>query len=67
MNAINPLYIPRNHRIEEAIQNAVDGDFEAFDTLRIVLERPYELHDEFRHLADAPAAGERVLQTFCGT
>ena len=67
MNAVNPLFIPRNHRVEAAIRHAVDGDLSAFEALSTVLERPYDEHEGLMHLADAPAPEERVLRTFCGT
>jgi uncharacterized protein YdiU (UPF0061 family) len=67
MNAVNPLYIPRNHRVEEAIQGAVDGDLTVFEELRSVLDEPFAEHAVLAHLADAPEPQERVLQTFCGT
>ncbi len=41
MQKANPVYIPRNHRIEEAIRAAVDdGDFSLFEALTRVLARP---------------------------
>jgi uncharacterized protein YdiU (UPF0061 family) len=67
MNAVNPLFIPRNHRIEAAIQAAVNGDMTAFDELKTVQAEPYTEHGGLGHLADAPEPEERVLQTFCGT
>ncbi len=50
MRAVNPAFIPRNHRIEEAIQAATGGDFGPFETLLEVLARPYEdqpQHEEY--------------------
>jgi uncharacterized protein YdiU (UPF0061 family) len=67
MNAANPLFIPRNHRVEEAIQGAVGGDLKRFEELMIVLAEPYDEHHSLAHLADAPEPDERVMQTFCGT
>ncbi len=68
MRRSNPAFIPRNHRIEQAIQAAVQhGDFGPFETLVRVLERPYEDQPEFSHLAVPPQPSERVLRTFCGT
>ncbi|MGA2450515.1 MAG: protein adenylyltransferase SelO [Polyangiaceae bacterium] len=68
MRLVNPAFIPRNHRVEEAIDAAVRrGDFEPFETLVRVLGRPYEDQPQFAHLADPPRPEERVLQTFCGT
>ena len=67
MNAVNPLFIPRNHRIEQAIGRAVDGDMSVFRQLQTVLARPFDEHPELMHYADAPAPEERVTRTFCGT
>jgi uncharacterized protein YdiU (UPF0061 family) len=68
MRLANPAFVPRNHRIAQAIEAAVRrDDFEPFETLVRVLGRPYEDQPEFAHLADPPRPGERVLQTFCGT
>ncbi|MDB5690266.1 MAG: hypothetical protein JWL91_2142 [Sphingomonas bacterium] len=68
MNAVNPAYIPRNHRIEAMIAAAVErGDFAPFDRLLAVLARPYDERPENRWAAEPPLAGERVTATFCGT
>ena len=67
MNAVNPLYIPRNHRIEQAIRSAVDGDTAMFAELATVLARPFDEQPEYARYAEAPEPEERVAQTFCGT
>jgi uncharacterized protein YdiU (UPF0061 family) len=68
MRAVNPAFIPRNHRIEQAIAAAVeDADFSLFEALLDVLARPYEDHAEFTAYMQPPRPEERVLQTFCGT
>lgn len=68
MRQANPAYIPRNHRVEQALTAAVEGgDFAPFETLLEVLSRPYESRPEFHAYADPPKPEERVLQTFCGT
>jgi len=67
MRRANPAFIPRNHRIEQAIAAGVRGDFEPFETLVRVLARPYDEQPEVAHLAEPPEPSERVLQTFCGT
>ncbi len=63
----NPAVIPRNHRIEEAIQAALNGDREPFDRLVRVLAHPFDLAPEHADLARPPSAAEEVRQTFCGT
>ena len=68
MRRANPAFIPRNHRIEEAIAAATDpGDFAPFETLVRVLARPFDDQPDAAHLADPPQPEERVQQTFCGT
>lgn len=68
MRAANPAFIPRNHRVEQALEAAVrHGDFRPFETLRRVLERPFTDQPEMAAYAAPPAANERVCRTFCGT
>ncbi|MGO3933468.1 protein adenylyltransferase SelO [Rhodopseudomonas pseudopalustris] len=68
MRAVNPAYIPRNHRVEAAIRAAVDkDDFGPFHELLTVLTNPFREQPEFDRYADPPQPHERVLETFCGT
>jgi uncharacterized protein YdiU (UPF0061 family) len=64
----NPVYIPRNHRIEEIIAAAVqDGDFGPFRALHTVLARPFEPQPDRDSYRTPPLPHERVQHTFCGT
>jgi uncharacterized protein YdiU (UPF0061 family) len=68
MLAVNPAFIPRNHRVEAVIQAAIQrNDFAPFDELLQVLSRPYDDQPAFAQYADPPQPHERVQQTFCGT
>jgi uncharacterized protein YdiU (UPF0061 family) len=67
MDAVNPLYIPRNHQIERAIEAAMGGDLSVFHELRQVLQQPFTEQPGFAAYAEPPLPEERVLQTFCGT
>ncbi len=67
MAAANPAFIPRNHRIEQMIQAAVQGDYAPFDRLNAVLARPYEDQGDAEELRRPPAENEVVHATFCGT
>jgi uncharacterized protein YdiU (UPF0061 family) len=68
MRGKNPAFIPRNHRVEQALNAAIrDGNFTPFEELHAVLQNPYEDHPEFARYATPPALNERVLNTFCGT
>ena len=64
---VNPALIPRTHRIEEAIQAAVQGDFGHFERLTRALATPFTLSAEDADLARAPTQDEIVPLTFCGT
>ena len=67
MRAVNPMYIPRNHRLEEVIAAAELGKFEPFEELNAVLAKPYEDQPLYARYAEPPKPGEEVRQTFCGT
>jgi serine/tyrosine/threonine adenylyltransferase len=67
MHAVNPMFIPRNHRVEAVIQAAVNDDYAPFEELVKVLAKPYEDQPEYAAYADPPLPDQRVLQTFCGT
>jgi len=67
MAAANPAFIPRNHRIEQAIQAAVAGDMAPFERLVAVLAKPFDDQPEAADLAAAPEESEVVRRTFCGT
>ena len=67
MRRSNPVYIPRNHRIEEAIVAGNAGDFGPFHRLNDTLQRPFESRSEFAEYESAPTPDEVVRATFCGT
>ncbi len=68
MQAVNPVYIPRNHQIEAAIRAAEDqGDFSVFHDLHEVLQRPFTQQEGKDRYMLPPAPDEVVRQTFCGT
>jgi uncharacterized protein YdiU (UPF0061 family) len=67
MRAVNPAFIPRNHRIEAVIAAGLTGDFAPLDTMLAVLARPYSDQPEHASYADPPKPEEIVRQTFCGT
>jgi uncharacterized protein YdiU (UPF0061 family) len=68
MRRVNPAFIPRNHRVEAALNAASDGgDLQPFRQLLDILQRPYDEQPEFAEYAQPPRPEERVLRTFCGT
>lgn len=67
MKRSNPILIPRNHRVEQAIQAAYESDYAPFHQLVDALAEPYEDRKEFAAYEQAPKPDEIVHQTFCGT
>lgn len=67
MDRTNPVYIPRNHLVEEALAAAVDGDMEPFSQLMGALSEPFlERHGLVRYAGTAPE-DFGPYRTFCGT
>ncbi|WP_171174137.1 YdiU family protein [Ruegeria sp. HKCCD8929] len=67
MHTANPAFIPRNHRVEQMIQAAVQGDYTPFQRLSAVLTAPYDDQPDYTDLTRPPADSEIVRATFCGT
>jgi serine/tyrosine/threonine adenylyltransferase len=68
MLANSPVFIPRNHLIEEAIQAAEKADdFRPFHQLVDVLANPYRYDPQFARYATPPRPEQVVAKTFCGT
>ena len=67
MKSVNPAIIPRNHKVEEALQAGEEGDLEPFHNLLKALEKPYEEVDHLAPYQVPPKPSEKVHQTFCGT
>jgi uncharacterized protein YdiU (UPF0061 family) len=67
MDAVNPVYVPRNQLVEEALTAATAGDLAPVQRLIDVLDRPYEERPGLERYA-APAPPEfGAYRTFCGT
>jgi uncharacterized protein YdiU (UPF0061 family) len=68
MRRVNPEFIPRNHRVQSALDTAVEsGDLEPFRRLLAILQQPYDQQPEAAEFASPPPPSEREFQTFCGT
>jgi uncharacterized protein YdiU (UPF0061 family) len=68
MKAANPMFIPRNHLVEEAIVAAVSRqDFQPFEQLLDVVTNPCENRPGLERYATPARAEECVTATFCGT
>jgi uncharacterized protein YdiU (UPF0061 family) len=67
MDQVNPVYIPRNHKVEEALQAATNGDIEPFAKLLAVLVRPFERSEGLEDYEGPAPASFGPYRTFCGT
>jgi uncharacterized protein YdiU (UPF0061 family) len=67
MLASNPVFIPRNHLVEQAITEAYTGDFSFFHRLHERWRQPFVYDADEAQLATPPKPHEVVQQTFCGT
>ena len=68
MNRVNPIYIPRNHKVEEALTAAVESQtLEPFETLLEVVENPYDEKEGLEAYASPAPASFGRYRTFCGT
>ncbi len=67
MDCVNPLYIPRNHLVEDALTQATVGDLAPYHRLLDAVTRPFEERPGFdAYAAPAPPGfGDHV--TYCGT
>ena len=67
MQTQNPLVIPRNHLVELALENAIQGDMSQFNELLNLISKPNDYksnHDKFQTI---PAGFDDCYKTFCGT
>ena len=65
MRRANPMFTPRNHRVEEALGAAVEhDDYAPFEALLKILARPYDDQPEFAAYAEPPVEGQSHYQTF---
>ncbi len=67
MDRVNPIYIPRNHLVEEALTAATDGDLQPFGQLVDALAQPFDERVGLDRYAHAGSNGPGLYQTFCGT
>ncbi len=68
MRDTNPAIIPRNHRVEAALESAVNnGDYTVMDRLLAVLSRPYAYSAEQVEYSSPPGPSACPYRTFCGT
>lgn len=68
MQANNPAFIPRNHKVEEALQAAVENqNLTLVEKLLAVLARPYDHTADHLEYSAPPAEGGEPYLTYCGT
>ena len=67
MHSVNPKIIPRNHKVEEALTAANNGDLEVMNKLLVVLKKPYESQNSIIDFQSPAPSNDKAYQTFCGT
>ena len=67
MRSVNPIVIPRNHKVEEVLDAANKYDLNPFHDFLKVLEKPYENQSKTNNYQSPAPPSEKKYQTFCGT
>ncbi|MEH7224341.1 YdiU family protein [Bacillus sp. JJ1566] len=67
MRTSNPAVIPRNHRVEEALEAATESDYSVMDKLIDVLKDPFAHTPSQAEYAKLPETSNKPYRTFCGT
>jgi uncharacterized protein YdiU (UPF0061 family) len=68
MRENNPVYIPRNNHVDDAIEKAVNGNISNFNKLLKIFSSPYQYQIELDKFMKPPRKDfEEHFQTFCGT
>jgi uncharacterized protein YdiU (UPF0061 family) len=67
MNQVNPIYIARNHLVEEALAAATEGDLNPSLTLLEVLQQPFNERSGLERFTQPAPTEYKNYQTFCGT
>lgn len=66
MHKMNPKIIPRNHRVEDALNEAENGNLSTLHQLLEAIKNPYGLLPE-EYFTNPPPMGDKNYKTFCGT
>lgn len=67
MRQKNPVYIPRNHKVDEALAAATEGDMDPFNSLLSVLANPFEVQPGRDSFATPAPTDAPPFVTYCGT
>ena len=68
MDRVNPIYVPRNHLVEEALTAATGGDLAPLEQLLCAVRSPFDERPNMeRFAAPGPTEFSASFRTFCGT
>jgi len=67
MQAQNPLFIPRNHLVESALEDAIQGNKSKFNELLNFISKPYDYKPNHNNFQTIPSGFDDNYKTFCGT
>jgi len=67
MKKTNPIFIPRNHKVEEALENANKNNFQHLNDLLDVVKKPYTNNENLKQYKKPANLNGIKYQTFCGT
>ena len=66
MKSVNPVVIPRNHKVEEVLNEANKNNIEPLNKLLEILNNPYSDQKDIKEF-QTPSSSKEKYQTFCGT
>ena len=67
MEKNNPVIIPRNHLVEEALNKANENDYTFFNKLLLALKSPFDYTKDYGDYVKVPKEGKISYKTYCGT
>jgi uncharacterized protein YdiU (UPF0061 family) len=67
MDRVNPVYIPRNHLVEQALAAASEGDLDPLEQLLDAVATPYRERPGLQRYAATAPKDFGTYRTFCGT
>jgi len=67
MKSNNPIVIPRNHKVEEALAEADKGNLDKMKKLLAILKNPYDNQNNIEEYQAPAQLSNKKYQTFCGT
>ena len=67
LDKLNPIYIPRNHQVQQTIELAYEGDFSKFWEMLEIIKKPFDENEKYSEYEKRPLEDQKVRKTFCGT